>query len=61
MNESNNLNTLNSTGETINVAPVEQEERVTESLNSILSEEDEAFLNEVIENQHQEIPPISED
>ena len=43
------------------VAPVEQEERVTESSNSILSEEDEAFLNEVIENQHQEIPPISED
>ena len=43
------------------IAPVEQEERVTESLNSILSEEDEAFLNEVIENQHQEIPPISED
>ena len=61
MNESNNLNVLNSTGETINVAPVEQEERITESLNSILSEEDEAFLNEVIENQHQEIPPISED
>ena len=33
----------------VNVAPVEQEERVTESSNSILSEEDEAFLNEVIE------------
>lgn len=42
------------------VAPVEQEEIVTESSNSILSEEDEAFLNEVIENQHLEIPPISE-
>lgn len=42
------------------VAPVEQEERVTESSNSILSEEDEAFLNEVIENQHLEIPPIAE-
>ena len=36
----------------VNVAPVEQEERVTESSNSILSEEDEAFLNELIENQH---------
>ena len=35
MNESNNLNALNSTEETINVAPIEQEERVTESLNSI--------------------------
>ena len=42
------------------VAPVEQEERETESSNSILSEEDEAFLNEVIENQHLEIPPIAE-
>ena len=43
------------------VAPVEQEERVTISSNSILSEEDEAFLNEVIENQHLEIPPIAEE
>ena len=43
------------------VAPVEQEERVTESSNSILSEEDEAFLNEVIENQHLEIPSIAEE
>lgn len=43
------------------VAPVEQEERVTELSNSILSEEDEAFLNEVIENQHLEIPPIIEE
>lgn len=43
------------------VAPVEQEERVTESSNSILSEEDEAYLNEVIENQHLEIPPIAEE
>ena len=42
------------------IAPVEQEERVTESSNSILSEEDEAFLNKVIENQHLEIPPIAE-
>lgn len=45
----------------VNVAPVEQEERVTESSNSILLEEDEAFLNEVIENQHLEIPPITEE
>lgn len=43
------------------VAPVEQEERVTESSDSILSEEDEAFLNEVIENQHLEIPSIAEE
>lgn len=49
MDETNILDTLNSTEETINVAPVEQEERVTESSNSILSEEDEAFLNKVIE------------
>ena len=60
MDETNILDTLNSTEETINVTPVEQEERVTESSNSILSEEDEAFLNEVIENQHLEIPPIAE-
>lgn len=45
----------------VTVAPVEQEERVTESSNSILSEEDEAFLNEVIENQHLEIPSIAEE
>ena len=37
------------------------EEVVEEESESILSEEDETFLNEVIENQHQEIPPISED
>lgn len=43
------------------VTPVEQEERVTELSNSILSEEDEAFLNEVIENQHLEIPSIAEE
>ena len=61
MDETNILDTLNSTEETINIAPVEQEERVTESSNSILSEEDEAFLNEVIENQHLEIPPIAEE
>lgn len=61
MDETNILDTLNSTEETINVAPVEQEERVTESSNSILSEEDEAFLNKVIENQHLEIPLIAEE
>ena len=61
MDETNILDTLNSTEETINVAPIEQEERVTESSNSILSEEAEAFLNEVIENQHLEIPPIVEE
>ena len=54
------------------IAPLEVTERETASIEpeevveeeeseSILSEEDEAFLNEVIENQHQEIPPISED
>lgn len=61
MDETNILDALNSTEETINIAPVEQEERVTESSNSILSEEDEAFLNEFIENQHLEIPPIIEE
>ena len=61
MDETNILDALSSTEETINIAPVEQEERVTESSNSILSEEDEAFLNEVIENQHLEIPPIAEE
>ena len=60
MDETNILDTLSSIEETINIAPVEQEERVTESSNSILSEEDEAFLNEIIENQHLEIPPIAE-
>lgn len=43
------------------VAPVGEEERVAESSDSILSEEDEAYLNEVIENQHLEIPPIAEE
>lgn len=43
------------------VAPVEQEERVTESTDSMLSEEDQAFLDNVIKNQHQEIPTIDED
>lgn len=43
------------------VAPVEQEERVTESTDSMLSEEDQAFLDNVIKSQHQEIPTIDED
>ncbi len=43
------------------VAPVEQEERVIESTDSMLSEEDQAFLDNVIKNQHQEIPTIDED
>lgn len=43
------------------VAPVEQEERVIESTDSMLSEEDLAFLDNVIKNQHQEIPTIDED
>lgn len=62
--------------EEVNVAPVEQEERVTEpevvtevitvpteseSADSVMSSEDLAFLDEVIENQHKEIPTIDED
>ena len=48
MNETNILDSLSIIEETINIAPVEQEERVTESSNSILSEEDEEL--EVKEN-----------